>query len=165
MNPSYHKAITNLLEANYLSTNSPYLGLFMDKLLMEHHYACTTAPSELIITAKVEFSKPDQMALEQISPEEFDSKWPVLEGEVGFTFIPNEAEPDVGYFERYIEIDQLKYYRYFDEDINPEERFGIWTRIPSTCLTLSCESQMIKTALDELGEMDKEIYDEPMERY
>ena len=157
MNPKYHKAIIGVLKLAALSSKG---SASIDKLLMEHHYACTTAPGELVITAKVKFNEADQIALQHVVEE------PFAEGEIVFSIIPNEAEPDVGYFERYIETDQLKYYRYFDEDINPEESFGIWSQVPRTCMgaRLSCESQMIKAALEELNEMDREVYDEPMER-
>ena len=157
MNPKYHKAIIGVLKLAALSSKG---SASIDKLLMEHHYACTTAPGELVITAKVEFNIADQIALEQ-SVEE-----PFTEGEIVFSVIPNEAEPDVGYFERYVDIDELKYFRYFHEHINPEENFGIWSQVPRTCMgaRLSCESQMIKAALEELNEMDREVYDEPMER-
>jgi hypothetical protein len=161
MNPKYHKAIVGALK---LAARELKDSASMSKLLMEHHYACTTDPGELTITAKVEFNIADQIALQQRHPHEAES---FVEGEIVFSVIPKEAEPDVGYFERYVDIDQLKYFRYFDEDTNPEESFGIWSQVPSTCMgtRLSCENKMIQAALDELNEADKEIYDEPMERY
>jgi hypothetical protein len=154
MNPKYHKAIVGALK---LAARELKDSASMSKLLMEHHYACTTDPGELTITAKVEFNIADQIALQQRHPHEAES---FVEGEIVFSVIPNEAEPDVGYFERYVDIDQLKYFRYFDEDTNPEESFGIWSQVPSTCMgtRLSCENKMKQAALDEL-------YDEPMERY
>ncbi|SVA49736.1 uncharacterized protein METZ01_LOCUS102590 [marine metagenome] len=135
-------------------------------LLKEHHYACTLAPGELILTTKVEFNKIDQIILSS------SHRHPVTtslgqtteysrEGEIVFTIEPHYEEER--FAEPYIEIVDIKYYRYFDDIVNPENEYGIWMRVPNTLgiPNLNCENQMTKAAIEELGEMDKEIYDEP----
>ena len=172
MNPKYHDAIVNVLELSVLNLNvnesASQAYLAIDKLLMEHHYACTIAPGELVIIAKVEFNKTDQIALEQLkwmTPDSHWLKYPLIEGEIVFAIEPHYEEER--FAEPYIEIVDIKYYRYFDDIVNPEDRYGIWKRVPYTLdqsLGLSCEDQMIKAAIEELGEMDREIYDEPLEK-
>ena len=166
MNPKYHDAIVDTLLSLKTTFGSQHSALH--GLLKEHHYACTLAPGELVITAKVEFNKTDQIALEQLKWMTPDSHWlkcPLIEGEIVFTIEPHYEEER--FAEPYIEIVQIKYYRYFDDTINPEDEYGIWKRVPYTLdqsLGLSCEDQMIKAAIEELGEMDREIYDEPLEK-
>ena len=166
MNPKYHDAIVDTLLSLKTTFGSQHSALH--GLLKEHHYACTLAPGELVITAKVEFNKTDQIALEQLkwmTPDSHWLKYPLIEGEIVFAIEPHYEEER--FAEPYIEIVQIKYYRYFDDTINPEDEYGIWKRVPYTLdqsLGLSCEDQMIKAAIEELGEMDREIYDEPLEK-
>ena len=92
MNPKYHDAIVDTLLSWAETSIKPGA---LHGLLKEHHYACTLAPGELVITAKVEFNKTDQIALEQLKWMTPDSHWlkcPLIEGEIVFTIEPHYEE-------------------------------------------------------------------------